>query len=294
MKIAILILTLIGSSLPAFAQSDTNETELVRRAYAQPLLAADKAAKSKARAQLKKLGVEQIRILLDHVHVNNMYIRFDLDTLVRQNAAKAGPHLQDGLASEHERTRKYAAYYLGFTPPGDPTDLLPLLDHPETAGVAMRTLGKWAITNAVPKILPHLAHDDERVRIRAINALRDINDPDAINPLLPSLDDEFFTVRYAAERALSSLATNHVETLTNALPDAAPQTQRHLVRILGAIKNRSALKPLRKFQATARKENELDWGLEGDLRAAESAIRGKPLKPLDSPKHPYVEHALDE
>lgn len=257
---------------PFLAAAETNTAELVRLAYGAALTPEEKDAKRTAAAALNKRGVEKARALMEHVHVPNMYIRFDLDTLVRRNKDTVAPILLDFLDSENDRTRSYAAYYLGFTPATNETQrLLPLLDDKDTATTAIRTLGKWKATNQIERIQGFLRSENERRRITAANALRDIGDPAAIPAILPLLDDPLMTVRYVAERALTSF--DQTAPLIEALDFASPVAKRHLIHCLGDLQAEPALIYLEAFAKTD------DPGLRADALEAIDKIRAEPAAP---------------
>jgi|GEM_PF-1528518 len=221
-----------------------HESELIRRAYSGALTEAEKADKNAARAELNKLGLDKLRVLFDHVHVPNMYIRFDIDPMVHRNRDKVGPILLDYVDSPHVRTRSYATYYLSFTPLREHRDkIVPLLDHEGTRTSATRCLGKWAATNQLDRVVAQLDDDKERRRITAINAVRDIGDPSAARKLLPSLDDPMLTVRFVAERALAELGDKKV--LRKAMKTASPKAKWHLD---------NAIKTIRESEKTSEEE----------------------------------------
>jgi HEAT repeat protein len=122
----------------------------------------------------------------------------------------------------------------------------PLLSNDETAGAAMRALGKWHVKAAVTNIVPYLKNEKEGRRIAAVNALRDIGDPAAIPYLMPLLNDPIFTVREVAARALSTLGPDAEKALLAALPDAQGLLRLYLIRTLGVMESRRAVGSLRR------------------------------------------------
>ena len=111
--------------------------------------------------------------------------------------------------------------------------LLPLLEHEKTEGPAIRSLGKWKVSSAVPKILPYLKHEKEVLRILAANALRDIADPNTAEALIEALGDPVFTVRMTAARALTALGPEAQTTILAAMTPATGSTRRLLIQVLG-------------------------------------------------------------
>lgn len=198
---------------------------------------------------LRSRGAAALRELMQRIHIENIGIGvLTLDMVEKMPADEAAPVLAEFLASERPKTRRMAAYFLGCHETPEYADrIVPLLADDETAGAAIRTLGKWRLRAAVTNILPFLSHEKEARRIVAANALRDIGDPAAVPHLLPLLGDRFFTVREVAARALSTLGPRAEKALLDALPAAGEPARRHIIRTLGVMRSKKAvpaLKPL--------------------------------------------------
>jgi HEAT repeat protein len=163
--------------------------------------------KSQARAELFARGTDSLREMMRRVHFENVAITVLADEMVRaMDTQKVAAVLVEFLDDAHPRTRKLAAYWLGFHDTPEYADrVLPLLKDDEAAGAAIRTLGKWRVREAIPQIVPFLSHEKETRRIVAANALRDIGDPGSAPYLIPLLSDRVFTVREVAARALSKI-----------------------------------------------------------------------------------------
>lgn len=164
-------------------------------------------AKARSRDTLFARGPDGLRLMMQNVHLENIAFTVVAEDMVRtMDTQKVAAVLVEFLDDEHPRTRKLAAYWLGFhDTPEYANRILPLLKDDEAAGAAIRTLGKWRVREAVPQIVPFLSHEKEVRRIAAANALRDIGDPASIPALEPLLNDRYFTVRKVAERALEKL-----------------------------------------------------------------------------------------
>ena len=167
--------------------------------------------KTLSRDKLIARGPDGLRLLMNNVHLENVAIAVEAENMVRaMDTQKVAAVLAEFLKDEHLRTRKLAAYWLGFHETPEYADrVLPLLKDDEAAGAAIRTLGKWRVREAVPQIIPFLSHEKEVRRIAAANALRDIGDPSVVPDLTPLLNDRYFTVREVAARALSKLQETH-------------------------------------------------------------------------------------
>lgn len=164
-------------------------------------------AKARAREELFARGPDGLRVVMTYVHLENVAIGVTAENMVREmDTQKVAAVLSEFLNDGHPKTRKLAAYWLGFHMTPDYAErVLPLLKDDEAAGAAIRTLGKWRVREAIPEIVLSLKHEKEARRIAAANALRDIGDPSVVPELEPLLTDRVFTVREVAARALSKL-----------------------------------------------------------------------------------------
>ena len=207
--------------------------------------------KEASRQEFLRREASSLQYLMNQIHIDNFWIRI----MVHQVTKSAEDHqaadvLVEFLESDHEETRKHAAYYLGFTMAPDFADrVLPLLQDEAAAGAAMRTLGKWRIEGATTEIIPFLGHDEERKRVLAANALRDIGDPRAVPDLITSLGDPMFTVRNTSARALSSLGKVAEKSILKELKtgDHEIVVKRQMIRILGEMKSRRAKTTLKRL-----------------------------------------------
>ena len=191
----------------AFSGGPPSDDELIFNLQRYGNTPEKREAKARSREILVRRGPDALRLLMGRVHLENVMISVEAENMVRtMDTQKVAAVLAEFLGDEHPRTRKLAAYWLGFhDTPEYAARVYPLLEDDETAGAAIRTLGKWRDRDAIPKIVPFLSHEREVRRIAAVNALRDIGDASAIPELEPLLDDRYFTVRKAAERALAKL-----------------------------------------------------------------------------------------
>ena len=166
-----------------------------------------RALKHEAKEELLARGPESIHYLMQHIHYKNLGIRVLTDYLVENLKGNSAPVLLEFLDAPHADTRKFAAYFLGyFFAPQYAERVRPLLKDDEAAGGAIRTLGKWGDTESIPAIAPFISSEDERRRVAAVNALRDIGHPSALPYLESASQDKVFTVQKAAERAIGALA----------------------------------------------------------------------------------------
>jgi HEAT repeat protein len=240
-------------------------------------------------------GAVALRFVMDNAHYRNVGIHILLDEMVRTYDDPSGAEvLAEFLPSPHARTRKVAAYYMGYFDAPDLTDRVrPLLADNYVRAMAIRTLGKWKSTNDVPRIVACLDDPQERVRIAAANALRDIGDERAAMGLIMALDDPVFTVRNCAERALRGLGGETDELLYAAADEASPQLLRYLVRLMGERGRKSMAAPLKVYLASA------DWGTRGDAARALGLLEPESLDIWaegsgSAEQNPFVRAALGD
>ena len=232
-----------------------------------------------AEEELTERGTEALIYLMERADIENIMIHLRIYQLVTSlNAEQGAPVLYTFTAHSNPIIRKIAAYFLGFydisgLEYAEPsvTQLVEdyngrmvfLMDDDETTGAAIRTLGKWKAKQAVSYILPYLNDEKERRRIVAVNALKDIKDPETIPNLIILLNDPVFTVREAAGKALVSFgeaAEKPVLKTLKSSPDI--QVQRHCIRILGDLKSDKAVRLLRKLLTSN------DWRIREDAAIA--------------------------
>jgi len=241
-RIATLVLVLT-SSCPALAAEDADSFKAAP--LAQLLVHVQREGTTERKRENKKLAREEIfarreqslKYLINHAHIRNMWIQILTEQLVnRLEAEEAVPVLLSYLDSEHDRTRKIAAYYLGFFDvPDHAGSVLPLLEDEEAAGATVRTLGKWKIQKAVPLILPFLNDEKERRRVIAANALGEIGDPAAVPALIEALEDPYFTVRKCAARALTAIGETARPPLEAAAPAVGTTARREIESVLSTL-----------------------------------------------------------
>ena len=206
--------------------------------------------KRAAREEFQSRGAESLRYLMSRIHIENIWIYLLAEEVRRElEADVAVPVLLEFLDAEHDRTRRLAVFFLGeHDTPQYADRLLPLLDDDEAAGSAVRTLGKWHVTNAVPRIVPFLGDEKERRRVVAANALGSIGDASAVPALIEALADPFFTVRKAAARALVNVGDGATDELVAALGEVRGPALRELVAVAGELKLEAAGDQLTRLQ----------------------------------------------
>jgi HEAT repeat protein len=228
-----------GAGAQEFEPRSASLDDLVYQAVRYATTPGKRARQAAARDELAARGPDALRALMERIHIENVMIAVLAEQQAERMGAEAGaPVLAEFLGATHSRTRKMAAYFLGdYRAPEYADRMEPLLDDEQTAGVAIRALGKWQVAEAGARIALFLHHPRERWRVFAANALRDIGDPRAIPPLIEALSDPVFTVRQAAARALVSFGADAEPALRNARSGAPPPARRLIDQALSALDN---------------------------------------------------------
>ena len=208
---------------------------------------AHKAAKEQAHAELMARGPDSLRDLMGRMDTENVMVPVLAQELVDQlPAEKAVPVLRDFLAAPSTNQQRIALFYLGFYhAPELAPQVRPLLAHAKLRAAGIRALGKWQVAADLPLLGASLTDTNERVRVAAANALRDVGDPRAIAELAPALGDPVFTVRNTALRAIVSYGPAAEPALLELVASKDRTARRQAIRGLGQCGTRAALKVLK-------------------------------------------------
>lgn len=248
--IPVLIVVLhTGRAADAFDPQTSSLDELFFHAQRYGSTPERKARRQAARKALQARGPEALRYLVQHAHIENPWYFILAGQLVRTlDADEAVPALLDCLDHESTRVRKTALFYLGFFETPEHADRIAhFLDDDELTGVTIRTLGKWRSPRVLEAAVPDLRHEEERRRILAANALRDLGDASAAPALVAALDDPLFTVRRTAARALAALGPDAVPALLTDLNNRRVTALRAAIRTLAEIGDARAVPTLKRL-----------------------------------------------
>ena len=253
MRRLLLVLMRSGLATAARAEISTNATydDLLYAAVRYGNTEARRADKEAARAELFRRGPDALREVMNRIHYENVMLQVLAMELVREKIpAEAGvPVLMEFVASERVETRRIAIYFLGFYPaPEQPERILVGLSDEKTRNATLRTASQWKL-DAVRDELRGLLKESEqeKTRVLAANALRVLGNKDDLPALMAALNDPVFTVRNAAARAVASHGWAAHRPLLNALAEARGPARRQVVRLLGELRVKSAVRPLRRL-----------------------------------------------
>ncbi len=195
----------------------------------------------RARKALIAKGGEAIHWSLDEkLDTRSGLERRTLDELVKALPDTAGPLLIEKLGTSSDRLTLANAVYLLSTikwqPAVDP--LLSLLERKDAVKVrnaVISTLGKIGDQRAASPISRFVTDREERRRLTAITALKDLKDTSTINTVIKGLDDPLFTVRSAAAGGLIAFGISAAPYLTDYVQDEESRYPELGLRALGRI-----------------------------------------------------------
>ncbi len=251
-KLKFLLILLVCVSANTRADSFTTNTpydELVFHVVRYGNTEAKRRDKDQARKELFSRRADALRFVMTKIHVDNVGLQVLAQNMVEEfKKDEVVPVLLDFIEDARTNTQKTAIYFLGFHPaPEHARKIKPFLASDKLRGVTIRTLGKWKAADALPEIAAFLRDDNERVRVAAANALRDIGDPRAVPYLIDAQADPVFTVRNTALRALVSFGEAGEKAMLAQLEKAKGVPLRQFIRGLGELRSVAAEKPLHKL-----------------------------------------------
>ena len=185
--------------------------------------------------KLKDSGTEAFPYLLTRLDSPNVSIRAKIEELIDHLGTNSVPALITGIAAAgNDEQARLCAYFLArFESATNAIPaVLPLLQRPQTQATALYTLGHLRARPAYTPALRFLRDPRETIRLRAAQALGRIGDRRATPRLIAALDDDLWTVRYAAQDALVALGKPNIPALRRAYTTASHRARPHLIEAL--------------------------------------------------------------
>jgi HEAT repeat protein len=194
-----------------------------------------------ARERLKKRGMEAI----DYIINNEMDTKSGLELRAIEEVAKAHPdsiepHLLELVEHDKRRVRGNAIWLLGkIESRNSTTQLIAALDEKRNwslRNTIIGALGDIGKESATEVILPYLKDEKERVRITSLRALGKIKDNRAIDEMMNSFTDRYFTVRLASENSIVSMGDSALKPLIEKLEITDDKSVTyHIISVLGRL-----------------------------------------------------------
>lgn len=193
-----------------------------------------------AREQLHKLGEAAFDYVFDKkADTKDGLESRAIELLCQAWPDTAKPYLYKALRDDRYLARNNAAYWLGKLEDkgkdGVDSLLLALRDKRVTPRRAASSLGDIGEPRVVPDILYLLKDSYEPSRIVTAEALGKLKNPVAFEPLIRALGDELFTVRSAAEAALTAFGEPALAPVLDAMPKLAAPALGHAARVCGTL-----------------------------------------------------------
>jgi hypothetical protein len=217
---------------------------LLRRALREADTKEHRQDAEAAWGELKHLGTKALPYLLTRLDGPNVLVRARIEDLIDALGTNSVPALIAGIdAAKNDEVARLCCYFLARfeTATNAIPHVLPLIAHEKTRSAAFYTLGHLHAREAFAPALGALNDEKEIVRLRAAQALGRIGDKRAIPRLIASLDDEMWTVRYAAENALVALGRPGIGPLRGAFAKAGQRARPHIIEALAQLGDQRAL-----------------------------------------------------
>jgi len=205
----------------------------------------DQPDASKAWEEVKQRAAEVLPYLVNRISSPNLIYQLKFGELVDHLNTDSIPLLIAGLRqTQDEQVAGLCCFFLArfdeIARPAIPA-VLPLLKRDRTRATAFYTLGHMRAAEAFSPAMEALDADQELVRLRATQALGRIGDRRATACLIRKLDDEVYTVRYAAVDALVAFGKPSISPLAAAYRDASDRARPHLLEALAKLGDERAL-----------------------------------------------------
>lgn len=186
-------------------------------------------------AEVKALPSEEaIPILIAGLESkNNDVLRDICKTLISYND-EALPYLVKALSDENWHVRQGASYALGKLGPSSLNKLMEMVPQNE------EDVDYWMVQtlshmgpDAVQYLVKVFKHPNQKIRIAAIRAAQNIEDPRMVLALLPLLGEQAWPVRKAAYDTLEKIYTCNSNAVVEALDKSSEEARFWIIKLLG-------------------------------------------------------------
>ncbi len=198
-------------------------------------LASEKSDIRKAAlVELKSVAAEDaLPILADLLSCKNDDVLADIGKAMLTFKDDALPYLVKALTSENWSTRRGASLVLGKLGPGSLNKLMSMVpENEEDVDYWMvQTLGNMG-GEAVQYLVRIFRHPSQKIRIAAIRAAQNINDPRMVVALLHLLEEQSWPVRKAAFDSLEKIYTANPQAVSDALETSSEEAKFWVIKLL--------------------------------------------------------------
>ncbi len=228
------------------------------------------SGKDKADKAFQEL-LDSAQVSADYICENQLDTKSSLksrtvERFCQQKPELMKPCLYSALHDEENlRRRGSAIYFLGEIKDEEAVDsLLPFLEDKKTRIGAISALGKIKSTASVPEIMKWAKDEKQSVRYMVAKALADIEDDRAVAILVGALQDDYMTVRVAAQYGLVAMRASSFELALKGLEKPKKPAVFHLLRVLSSS--------LAKFEADTTLDSAIVQAKYSEARRAVAAL----------------------
>jgi len=198
-------------------------------------LASEKSDIRKAAfSELKSLAVEEaMPILTELLNCKNDDILADVSKAMLNYKDEALPWLVKALTSDTWNMRRGASMVLGRLGPGSLNKLMSMVpENEEDVDYWMvQTLGNMG-GEAVQYLVRIFKHPSQKIRLAAIRAAQNINDPRMVVALLHLLEEQNWPVRKAAFDSLEKIHLCNPQAVSEALDTSSDEAKFWIIKLL--------------------------------------------------------------
>ena len=224
-------------------------------------LASEKSDIRKAAfSELKSLSVEEaMPILTELLNCKNDDILADVSKAMLNYKDEALPWLVKALTSDTWNMRRGASMVLGRLGPGSLNKLMSMVpENEEDVDYWMvQTLGNMG-GEAVQYLVRVFKHSNEKIRLAAIRAAQNVNDPRIVVSLLHLLEEQNWPVRKAAYDSLERIFANNLPAVVEALDNSSDEAKYWIVKLLAQQANPELTAKFAKIVETGPMESKLE------------------------------------
>ncbi|PKL51140.1 MAG: hypothetical protein CVV42_00850 [Candidatus Riflebacteria bacterium HGW-Riflebacteria-2] len=192
-----------------------------------------------ALAEIKNLTpAEALPILAATIDRKNDDVLLDISKAMLSFKDDALPYLVKALTSDNWSMRRSASFILGKLGTNSLKKLMEMIPQNEedVDYWMVQTLGNMG-GEAVQYLVRVFKHPNEKIRLAAIRAAQNVNDPRMVSSLLHLLEEQNWPVRKAAYDSLEQTYANNLPALIEALDKSSDEAKYWIIKLLAEQAN---------------------------------------------------------
>jgi HEAT repeat protein/RNA polymerase subunit RPABC4/transcription elongation factor Spt4 len=201
----------------------------------QKELSSEKSAiRKKALDNIKAKGAEEaLPILISLLEIKNDDVLADVNKAMLSFKDEALPYLVKALTDERWRVRKIASRMLGKLGAGSLKKLMELVpENEEDVDYWMvQTLSNMG-GEAIQYLVRVFKHPNSKIRLAAIRAAQNVDDPRMVSALLHLLEEQNWPIRKAAYDSLEKIYHTNIQAVADALESSSDEAKFWIIKLL--------------------------------------------------------------